>query len=88
MRSRSRIEERLHVVLDKPRLHVTSANYKYLQVLDILENKGRFYLNDEDLHQKVNRFIIDNHMDFGKLVGLASKGYPNIFLTLAVETRV
>lgn len=59
---------------------MTLENYKYIQALDIIENEGKFYLNDEDLQQKLNPFMIDNHMDFGKLVEPASKGYPKYLL--------
>lgn len=71
----NKIEKDLKVVIRKPNTHVTKENYRYLQVIDILENKDKIHIDVLNAFNILNEFMKSNDLDFGKLLAEASKNY-------------
>ena len=71
---------------------VDQANYKYLQVLDAVENKDNIALNNDNPYEAFNDYIAKNNLDYGKLIGLAGKNYGKEVVlrigNLAASTRI
>lgn len=64
-----------NVKLIKPIIPVTSENYKYLQILDVLHNRWNVQLR-RGIIKRVYRHIRKNGLDFEKLL-VYSMNYPN-----------
>lgn len=79
------VNEVLKVVVRGPRTRVTKDNFKYLQILDALENKDAIYLDTKDIFNHINYFIETNHLDFRKLVGYARKHYTQKTLEKVIK---
>jgi hypothetical protein len=75
VKGRERIVENANVVLRQPRTTVTADNYRYLQVLDVIDNKDgtAFEVADPEavIYDAIERF----GLDFGTLVGMAKLYY-------------
>lgn len=88
----SRVIEALGLVIRKPKTTVDHANYKYLQVLDAVENKDNIALDNENPYVAFNDYIARNDLDYGKLIGLARKSYGKEVVLrigdLAASTRI
>jgi hypothetical protein len=82
----------LKVVIRKPNTQVTKENYLYLQVIDVIENKDKVLIDSLNPYAIINNFIETNHLDYGKLVGMAHKNYSKEVIgrigLLAEETRL
>lgn len=72
---------RYHVAIRKPRLKVTDKNYKYLQILDVIENRNKANIDAANPDALIFNFIEQNGLDFTKLVGYAAKYYNKNTLT-------
>lgn len=70
------IDPKLGIVIRKPRTLVTEENYKYLQLLDLLENKEKVSYDIADPVTLLLSFVQNYHLDFGILLGYAKKYYP------------
>jgi hypothetical protein len=68
-------DEKLGIVLRKPRVIVNEKNYKYLQLLDLIENKEKISFDNANPITILLAFIQRNNLDFGKLLGYAKKYY-------------
>jgi hypothetical protein len=71
----SRVEEKLNVVLRKPKLEVTEENYQYQQLLDAVENRDKIPIDACYSERIILDYIENNSLDFKKLVAYASKYY-------------
>jgi len=69
------IDEKLGIVLRKPRMVVNEQNYKYLQLLDLIENKEKISFDATNPFSILFAFIQRNQLDFRKLLGYAKKYY-------------
>lgn len=67
--------KRLSVKLLRPRTRVTAANAEYLQALDAIANLNRLAVDGDDPEGVLWRYI-SGRLDLGKLLGLASRHYP------------
>jgi hypothetical protein len=88
----SRVIEDLGLVIRKPKTTVNHANYKYLQILDAVENKDNIALESDNPYKTFNDYITRNDLDYGKLIGLAGKSYGKEVVlrigVLAASTRI
>jgi len=82
------IDEKLGIVLRKPRMLVNEQNYKYLQLLDLIENKEKISYDTTNPISILFSFIQRNHLDFGKLLGYAKKYYTARTVSHLVELAV
>lgn len=64
---RSMVVDFDNVYLLKPIIPVNKDNYKYLQVLDILQNKWKVKLKPNYLN-RLYKFVVKNNLDFKKLL--------------------
>ncbi len=71
----SRVDEKLGVILRRPPTEVTDINYRYLQLLDAIENKEKLPADALDPDQLILEYIHRYELDFLKLAGYASRYY-------------
>lgn len=71
----SRVEKKLNVVIRRPPLAITEENYRYLQLLDAIENKDKVPIDALHPENIIRDYIKNNNLDFEKLVAFASKYY-------------
>ncbi len=71
----SRVDEKLNVVIRKPVTTVTEENYRYLQLLDAIENKDKVPIDASHPEKIILFYIKNNSLDFIKLVAYANKYY-------------
>ncbi|MBP3041053.1 hypothetical protein J9303_16425, partial [Bacillaceae bacterium Marseille-Q3522] len=71
----SRVHIELKVIVQKPRIKVTNDNYIYLQVIDAIENKDKVLIDAHNPYELINDYIEKHNLDFGKLIGMATKNY-------------
>lgn len=81
----NKVDNELKVVLRKPKVRIDTKNFKYLQVLDAVENKDRIPVDAKCPFKILNDFIEKNSLDFGKLVAIADKEYPKEVLIRLVK---
>ena len=58
------------ITLDYP-LKITTENYKYLQLFDLIENKDNINIEVENEDELIYRFIQENELDFEKIIRYA-----------------
>ncbi|MDR3185207.1 MAG: hypothetical protein LBU04_00090 [Christensenellaceae bacterium] len=75
-----------NVVLRPPRTEVTEGNFRYLQVLDIVDNKDGVAYETDDVIGKFNEIIRRFNLDFRRLVGMAKRYYPQKVVTVLINT--
>ena len=61
----------LNVVIRKPKIEINNNNYKYLQLIDLIENKDNIYVEVENLDEIIYNFIQENELDFEKILKYA-----------------
>lgn len=71
----SRTDEDKKAVIRKPPTTVNEANYKYLQLLDAIENKDKIAIDALHPNKIILKYIADNDLDFAKIVAFAAKNY-------------
>jgi hypothetical protein len=71
----SRVDKKLNILIRKPIVMVTDENYRYLQILDVIENKDKVSIDALHPEKIIFNYIKDNNLDFEKLVAYASKYY-------------
>ena len=72
-----------YVELIKPVIDVTKSNYKYLQILDVINNKFNVYYEVENPNDIIYKYIKDNDLSFEKLL-FYSRYYNNNNLVLKI----
>ena len=70
-----RENEKLKIVIQKPRTHITEDNYLYLQLLDAITNKDKVTFDVPQPEKIILDYINARKLDFIKLVGYAGKYY-------------
>ena len=70
-----RKNERLKVIVIKPRVKVTQENYLYLQLLDAIAEMDHSYLEVEKPEKVILDYIQRTNLSFQKLIGLATLYY-------------
>lgn len=63
--------ERLGVVIKKPKIKIDNDNYKYLQLLDIINNKEQINIKVNNEEEIIYNFIEKNKLDFEKIIKYA-----------------
>lgn len=63
--------EYLKTTIRKPKIEVTTDNYKYLQLFDLIENKDNINIEIENPDELIYRFIKENKLEFEKIIKYA-----------------
>lgn len=63
--------EKLCVIIRKPKIHINNENYKYLQLFDIINNKEKINIEVDNYDEIIYRFIKENELDFEKIIKYA-----------------
>lgn len=63
--------ERLGVIIKKPKIKIDNDNYKYLQLLDIINNKEQINIEVNNEDEIIYNFIEKNKLDFEKIIKYA-----------------
>lgn len=61
-------DERLRTYITKPKIVITNENYRYLQFIDILENKDNIYIEAENANEILYSIIEECKLDFEKII--------------------
>lgn len=81
------VNKNLNVIIRKPKIEVNNENYKYLQLIDLIENKDDIYIEVENKDEIIYGFIQENKLDFEKILKYAretkSKAVIEKLVTLA-----
>jgi len=64
-------DERLRAYITKPKIEITNENYKYLQFIDILENKDNINIEAENVNEILYKIIKEYNLDFEKIIKYA-----------------
>lgn len=63
----------LGVVIRKPKIRITDDNFKYLQLLDVLNNKDNIGIEVENIREIIYQFIKENKLEIDKIFEYAKK---------------
>lgn len=63
--------EKLGVIIRKPKIKINNENYRYLQLLDIINNKDHVNIEVDNEDQILYDFIEKNKLDFEKIIKYA-----------------
>ena len=61
----------LNVIIRKPKIEINNENYKYLQLIDLIENKDNIYIEVDSMDEILYNFIQENSLDFEKIIKYA-----------------
>ena len=64
-------DEKLRTYITKPKIEITNENYRYLQFIDILENKDNIYIEVENADEILYKIIQECNLDFEKIIKYA-----------------
>lgn len=64
-------DEKLRIYINKPKIRITNENYKYLQFIDVLENKDNINIEVENSDDILYKIIQENNLDFEKIIKYA-----------------
>ena len=64
-------DERLRTYITKPKIEITNENYRYLQFIDILDNKDNIHIEVENADEILYRIIEECNLDFEKIIKYA-----------------
>jgi len=64
-------DERLRTYITKPKIEITNENYRYLQFIDILDNKDNIHIEVENADEILYRIIEECKLDFEKIIKYA-----------------
>ena len=56
----------LNVIIRKPKIEINNDNYKYLQLIDLIENKDNIYVEVDYIDEIIYNFIQENDLIFEK----------------------
>ena len=68
-----RYDERLRIYITKPKIPITNENYRYLQFLDILENKDNIPIEVDNENNILFDIIKECHLEYEKLIKYAKE---------------
>ena len=61
----------LNVIIRKPKIEINKDNYKYLQLIDLIENKDNIYVEVDYMDEIIYNFIRENDLQFEKILKYA-----------------
>lgn len=61
----------LRVYITKPKIKITNENYRYLQFIDILDNKDNIHIEAENADEILYSIIDECNLDFEKIIKYA-----------------
>ena len=61
----------LNTTIRRPKIKITTDNYKYLQLFDLIENKDNINIEVENADEIIYRFIKENELNFEKIIKYA-----------------
>lgn len=61
----------LNVTIRKPKIKINNENCKYLQLIDLIDNKDNIYVEVDNVDEIIYNFIQDNDLDFEKILKYA-----------------
>jgi len=61
----------LNVIIRKPKIEINNDNYKYLQLIDLIENKDNIYVEVDYIDEIIYNFIQENDLQFEKILKYA-----------------
>ena len=61
----------LNVIIRKPKIIINNDNYKYLQLIDLVENKDNIFIEVENYDEIIYKFIEENKLQFEKIIKYA-----------------
>lgn len=64
-------DERLRTYITKPKIEITNENYRYLQFIDILDNKDNIHIEAQNADEILYRIIEEYKLDFEKIIKYA-----------------
>ncbi len=64
-------DERLRTYITKPKIEITNENYRYLQFIDILENKDNINIEVENENEILYQIIQECNLSFEKIIKYA-----------------
>ncbi len=64
-------DKRLRVYITKPKIEITNENYRYLQFIDILDNKDNINIEVESANEILYNIIEECKLDFEKIIKYA-----------------
>lgn len=64
-------DERLRTYITKPKIEITNENYRYLQFIDILENRDNINIEVENANEILYKIIQECNLDFEKIIKYA-----------------
>lgn len=64
-------DERLRTYITKPKIEITNENYRYLQFIDILDNKDNIHIEAQNADEILYRIIEECKLDFEKIIKYA-----------------
>lgn len=85
---RRKLPENCHITVKKPPVVVTNENFRYLQILDAINNLNKLPIDAESPNEILNSVITTNDLEAIKLVGYARKYYPRRILPEVIDIIV
>ena len=64
-------DEKLRTYITKPKIEITNENYRYLQFIDILDNKDNIPIDAPNADEILYRIIEECKLDFEKIIKYA-----------------
>jgi hypothetical protein len=64
-------DEKLRTYITKPKIEITNENYRYLQFIDILDNKDNIPIDASNADEILYRIIEECKLDFEKIIKYA-----------------
>ncbi len=61
----------LNVIIRKPKIEINNDNYKYLQLIDLIENKDNVYVEVDYIDEIIYNFIQENDLQFERILKYA-----------------
>ncbi|MCL2630710.1 MAG: hypothetical protein FWD49_04220 [Firmicutes bacterium] len=74
-----------NMVLRQPKTEVNADNYRYLQLLDIIDNKDGVAYEADDVLKKFGEILMGFNLDFKRLLGMAKRHYSQKVVTALVD---
>lgn len=65
--------QKLRVYISKPRIVITNENYKYLQFIDILENKDNNHIQVKNADKILYKIMKEYDLEYEKLIKYAKE---------------
>ncbi|MDR3293084.1 MAG: hypothetical protein LBT20_03150 [Clostridiales bacterium] len=85
---REKVIESANIVLRPPKTVVNAENYRYLQLLDIIDNKDGVVFETDDAEERYCEVIQKYALDFGRLIGTAKRYYSQRVVDALVGVAV